>query len=109
MSLFGHLVDGEAATKAIPFCRALIHLAGAANDDKLRVFISDELLPCLIRLIDDQLPCAIRCLVHKLNSVQAMMLSRILSSFVKKHITIYQAIFMHKARQGLTIYCSLQC
>lgn len=42
--------------------------AGAANDDKLRVFISDELLPCLIRLIDDQLPCAIRCLVHKLNS-----------------------------------------
>jgi hypothetical protein len=68
MSLFGYLVDGEAATKAIPFCRALIHLAGAANDDKLRVFISDELLPCLIRLIDDQLPCAIRCLVHKLNS-----------------------------------------
>uniref|UniRef100_A0A0D3HMC3 Exportin-5 C-terminal domain-containing protein n=1 Tax=Oryza barthii TaxID=65489 RepID=A0A0D3HMC3_9ORYZ len=42
MSLFGYLVDGEAATKAIPFCRALIHLAGAANDDKLRDLVKEQ-------------------------------------------------------------------
>uniref|UniRef100_A0A0D9XSF8 Exportin-5 C-terminal domain-containing protein n=1 Tax=Leersia perrieri TaxID=77586 RepID=A0A0D9XSF8_9ORYZ len=42
MSFFGYLVDGEAAMKAIPFCHALVHLARAANDDKLRDSVKKE-------------------------------------------------------------------
>ncbi|CAL4984406.1 unnamed protein product [Urochloa decumbens] len=68
MSLFGYLVDDETATKAIPFCRTLVQLAGISNDEGLRLFVSDQLLPSVIKRLDDQLPCAIRYLSCKLNS-----------------------------------------
>ncbi|KAL6890195.1 hypothetical protein ACP4OV_008958 [Aristida adscensionis] len=68
MSLFGYWVDDEAATKAIPFCRTLIWLAGVSKDKRLRLFISDELLPSVIKRLDDQLPCATKHLICKLNS-----------------------------------------
>ncbi|RCV32896.1 hypothetical protein SEVIR_7G027500v4 [Setaria viridis] len=67
MSLFGYWVDDEAATKAIPFCRTLVQLAGVSKDEGLRLFVSDELLPSVIKRLDDQLPCAIRHLSCKLN------------------------------------------
>lgn len=63
MSLFGYFVDDEATIKAIPFCRSLIFLVVATNDVKLRLFIVNDLLPCL----DNQLQCAIQHLIHKLS------------------------------------------
>jgi hypothetical protein len=68
MSLFGYWVDDEAATKAIPFCRTLVQLAGVSKDEGLRLFVSDELLPSVIKCLNDQLPCAIRHLSRKFNS-----------------------------------------
>lgn len=68
MSLFGYFADDEATIEAIPFCRSLICLAAATNDVKLRLFIVNDLLPCLIRRLDNQLQCAIQRLIHKLSS-----------------------------------------
>ena len=68
MSLFGYFVDDAATIKAVPFCRALIHLAVGSNDAKLRIFILDNLLPCLIQSLDNHLPCAIQSLKYELNS-----------------------------------------
>ncbi|CAL4984407.1 unnamed protein product [Urochloa decumbens] len=68
MGLFGYWVDDEASRNAIPFCRALVRLAGVTKDQRLELFVLDELLPSLIRRVDDQLPCAIRHLICKLNS-----------------------------------------
>lgn len=68
MSLFGYWVDDEATRNAIPFCRDLVQLAGVTKDPRLKLFVLDELLPSLIRRIDDQLPCAIRHLICTLNS-----------------------------------------
>lgn len=68
MSLFGYWVDDEAATKVIPFCRTLVCLAAVSKDGGLRLFVSDELLPSVIKHLDDRLPCAIRHLICKLNS-----------------------------------------
>lgn len=61
-------MDDEATRNAIPFCRDLVQLAGVTEDPRLKLFVLDELLPSLIRRIDDQLPCAIRHLICKLNS-----------------------------------------
>ncbi|KAL6659658.1 hypothetical protein ACP70R_002487 [Stipagrostis hirtigluma subsp. patula] len=68
MSLFGYWVDDEAATKAIPFCRTLVLLAGVSKDERLRQLILHELLPSVTKRLDAQLPCAIRHLNCKLNS-----------------------------------------
>ncbi|CAN6381365.1 unnamed protein product [Urochloa humidicola] len=68
MSLFGYWVDDEASRNVIPFCRALVRLARVTKDQRLELFVLDEMLPSLIRRIDDQLPCAIRHLICKLNS-----------------------------------------
>lgn len=66
MSLFGYFVDDEATSKAIPFLRSLIHLA-TTDDMSLRLFIVDDLLPSIVRRLDNQLTCAIQCQRHKLN------------------------------------------
>lgn len=68
MSLFGYFVGDAATAKAIPFCRALVCLAVDSKDARLRVFIMDNLLPCLIQRLDDKLPCAIWRLKCELNS-----------------------------------------
>ncbi|KAG2598421.1 hypothetical protein PVAP13_5KG357628, partial [Panicum virgatum] len=68
MSLFGYFVDDAATIKAVQFCCALIHLAVGSNDGKLRIFILDNLLPCLIQSLDNHLPCAIQSLKYELNS-----------------------------------------
>ncbi|KAK3119105.1 hypothetical protein QOZ80_9BG0713910 [Eleusine coracana subsp. coracana] len=60
VSLFGYWVDGEAARDGIHFCHALLQLAGVTEDERLCLFIVDELLPSLIKCIDDELPCAFR-------------------------------------------------
>ncbi|GJN04777.1 hypothetical protein PR202_ga22349 [Eleusine coracana subsp. coracana] len=63
MSLFGYWVDDVAATKAVPFCCALVHFARVSTDERLRLFVSDELLPSVIKRLHDQLPCSIRHLI----------------------------------------------
>uniref|UniRef100_A0A0A8Z654 Uncharacterized protein n=1 Tax=Arundo donax TaxID=35708 RepID=A0A0A8Z654_ARUDO len=68
MGLFGYFVDDKATAKAIPFCRSLVRLAVASNDARLRIFILDNLLPCLIQHLDNELPCAILRLKCKLKS-----------------------------------------
>lgn len=68
MSLFGYFVDDTATAKAIPFCRALVCHAMDSKDARLRVFIMDNLLPCVIQRLDDKLPCAIWRLKCELNS-----------------------------------------
>uniref|UniRef100_A0A0D9XW99 Exportin-5 C-terminal domain-containing protein n=1 Tax=Leersia perrieri TaxID=77586 RepID=A0A0D9XW99_9ORYZ len=68
MGLFGHFVDDTATEKAIPFCRALVRLACGSNDARLRIFILDNLLPCLIQRLDNKLPCAIQSLKSELSS-----------------------------------------
>ncbi|KAK3120432.1 hypothetical protein QOZ80_9AG0687520 [Eleusine coracana subsp. coracana] len=60
VSLFGYWVDVEAARDGIHFCSALLRLAGVTKDERLHLFIIDELLPSLIKCIDDELPCAFR-------------------------------------------------
>jgi hypothetical protein len=93
MSLFGYWVDDEAATKAIPFRRTLVCLAAVSKDGGLRLFVSDELLPSVIKHLDDRLPCAIRHLICKLNSstsdnvnqdLTILNLSRTLQLFIKQ-------------------------
>ncbi|KAF0905390.1 hypothetical protein E2562_004367 [Oryza meyeriana var. granulata] len=68
MSLFGYFVDDASTAKAIPFCHALVCLAVGSNDARLRIFILDNLLPCLIQHLDSKLPCAIRSLKFELSS-----------------------------------------
>lgn len=53
--------------KHVEFCQALVWLAGITKDQRLKLFVLDELLPSLIQHLDDQLPCAIRCLILMLN------------------------------------------
>ncbi|XP_066339608.1 uncharacterized protein [Miscanthus floridulus] len=67
MSLFGYWADDEASRNAVPFCLALVWLSGVTKDQRLKLFVLDELLPSLIQRLDDQLPCAIRRLFCKLN------------------------------------------
>ncbi|XP_044336192.1 protein HASTY 1-like [Triticum aestivum] len=55
MYLFGYLVDYQAAKEALPFCHALIRLAVATDDERLKQFILDEMLPTLVRF-DDRSP-----------------------------------------------------
>lgn len=66
MSLFGYFVDDETTMNAIPFCSSLTWLA--ISDTRVRHLIVNDLLPCLIRRLDNQLPCAIQHLRHKLGS-----------------------------------------
>ncbi|TVU25224.1 hypothetical protein EJB05_27713 [Eragrostis curvula] len=63
MSLFGYWVDDVAAIKAIPFCCSLVQFAGVSTVERLRLFVSDELLPSIIKRLHDKLPCAIRHLI----------------------------------------------
>ncbi|KAL6659849.1 hypothetical protein ACP70R_002678 [Stipagrostis hirtigluma subsp. patula] len=93
MGLFGYWVDGEATRKAIPFCHALLWLAGVTNDGRLRLFVMNELLPSLIRRIDGQLSCAVRHLICKLSSSitddvdeELVMLCRELYSYVSNNV-----------------------
>ncbi|KAI4962794.1 hypothetical protein ZWY2020_025338, partial [Hordeum vulgare] len=66
MSLFGYFVDDETTMNAIPFCRSLTWLA--ISDMRVRHSIVKDLLPSLIRRLDNQPPCAIQHLRHKLGS-----------------------------------------
>uniref|UniRef100_A0A0E0R910 Exportin-5 C-terminal domain-containing protein n=1 Tax=Oryza rufipogon TaxID=4529 RepID=A0A0E0R910_ORYRU len=68
MSLFGYWVDDEATTSAISFCLAMVRLAGSTDNERCKLFVADELLPSIIRRLDDQLPCAMRNLIFKFNS-----------------------------------------
>ncbi|XP_066353477.1 uncharacterized protein [Miscanthus floridulus] len=68
MSLFGYFVDDISTAKAIPFCRALVYLAVVSNDARLKIFILDNLLPCLIQCLDNELPCSIQRLKSELTS-----------------------------------------
>lgn len=68
MSFFGYFVDDEAAIKALPFCRYLIQLAVSTNDVRLERLIVDDLLPCLIRRLDNELQCATQSLRHESGS-----------------------------------------
>jgi len=68
MSLFGYFVDDEAARKALQFCHCLIRLAVSTNDGTLRLLIVNDLLPCLIRRLDNELQCAVQHLMHRFGS-----------------------------------------
>jgi hypothetical protein len=61
-------VDDEAARKAVQFCHCLIRFAVSTNDGRLRLLIADDLLPCLIRRLDNELQCAVQHLMHPLRS-----------------------------------------
>lgn len=68
MGLFGYFVDDISTARAIPFCRYLVYLAVASNDARLKMFILDNLLPCLIQRLDSELPCSIQRLRSELTS-----------------------------------------
>ncbi|CAL4974152.1 unnamed protein product [Urochloa decumbens] len=68
MGLFGYFVDDISTAKAIPFCRSLVYLAVASNEARLKIFVLDNLLPCLIQRLDDELPCSIQRLKSELAS-----------------------------------------
>ncbi|KAM3227947.1 hypothetical protein ACQJBY_059599 [Aegilops geniculata] len=68
MSFFGYFVDDKAAIKALHFCRYLIQLAVSTNDVRLERLIVDDLLPCLIRRLDNELQCATQSLRHESGS-----------------------------------------
>lgn len=67
MDLFGWWVDGEATIDAIPFCNALVQVAVATNNGKLRRFVEDEMLRALIRRLHDGLPCMLQQTISKLS------------------------------------------
>lgn len=68
MSFFGYFVDDKAAIKALHFCRYLIQLAVSTNEVRLERLIVDDLLPCLIRRLDNELQCATQSLRHESGS-----------------------------------------
>ncbi|XP_044359170.1 protein HASTY 1-like isoform X2 [Triticum aestivum] len=67
-SLFGSLVDYQAAKEALPFCHALIRLAVATDDERLKQFILNEMLPTLVRFDDRSPPSGISWLRSELSS-----------------------------------------
>uniref|UniRef100_A0A0E0R902 Exportin-5 C-terminal domain-containing protein n=1 Tax=Oryza rufipogon TaxID=4529 RepID=A0A0E0R902_ORYRU len=67
MNLFGCWVDGEAAIDSIPFCHSLVQVAVATNNEKLKRFIKDDMLPAIIRRLYDDLPCAVQKTIRKLS------------------------------------------
>ncbi|CAL4973536.1 unnamed protein product [Urochloa decumbens] len=99
MSLFGYFVDDTATSRAVPFCRALVCLAVGSNDARLRIFVVDNLLPCLIQSLDNRLPCAIQSLKCKLNSGASGNASRDLVVLCKE---LYNYMLIeHVQTQGL--------
>ncbi|VAH67992.1 unnamed protein product [Triticum turgidum subsp. durum] len=52
MYLFGCLVDHQATMEALPFFHALIRLAVATDDERLKQFILNEMLPTIVRFSD---------------------------------------------------------
>ncbi|XP_071678274.1 uncharacterized protein [Lolium perenne] len=82
MSLFGYFVDDETTIKALPFCRSLTRLA--ISDRSVRHSIVNDLLPCLIRRLDNQLPCAIQRLRRKLGSSTNASVSKDLESLCEE-------------------------
>ncbi|TVT96909.1 hypothetical protein EJB05_57875 [Eragrostis curvula] len=67
MNLFGWWVDVEATIAVVPFCSALVQVIDATNNEKLRQFAKDDILPALIRRLHDDLPCAIQRTIKKLS------------------------------------------
>uniref|UniRef100_A0ACD5ZT35 Uncharacterized protein n=1 Tax=Avena sativa TaxID=4498 RepID=A0ACD5ZT35_AVESA len=67
MTLLGSWVDGEATLDAVPFCHALVQVAVATNNRKLRLFIVDDMLPATIKRLCDDLPCAVQQTIKKLS------------------------------------------
>ncbi|RCV38295.1 hypothetical protein SETIT_8G130900v2 [Setaria italica] len=68
MNLFGWWVDDEATINAVPFCNALVQVAVATNNKKLRRFVEDDMLPALIRRLCDGLPCMVQRTISKLSN-----------------------------------------
>ncbi|XP_037440351.1 uncharacterized protein LOC119308337 isoform X2 [Triticum dicoccoides] len=67
MNLFGSWVDGEATRDAVPFCRALVQVAVATQNSKLRRFILHDMLPATIKRLCTDLPCAVQRTIKKLS------------------------------------------
>jgi hypothetical protein len=67
MSLFGWWVDDEATINTVPFCNALVQVAVATNNEKLRRFVEDDMLPALIRRLCDSLPCTVQRTISMLS------------------------------------------
>uniref|UniRef100_A0A453GCW2 Exportin-5 C-terminal domain-containing protein n=3 Tax=Aegilops tauschii subsp. strangulata TaxID=200361 RepID=A0A453GCW2_AEGTS len=68
MYLFGCLVDYQSAKEALPFFHALIRLAVATDDERLKQFILNEMLPTLVRFDDRSPPSGISRLKSESNS-----------------------------------------
>ncbi|XP_044977615.1 protein HASTY 1-like isoform X2 [Hordeum vulgare subsp. vulgare] len=68
MYLFGSLVDYQAAKDALPFCHALIRLAVATDDERLKQFILNEMLPTVVRFDDGSPQSGISRLRSELSS-----------------------------------------
>lgn len=61
-------MDDEATINAVPFCNALVQVAVATNNKKLRRFVEDDMLPALIRRLCDGLPCMVQRTISKLSN-----------------------------------------
>ncbi|KAI5002802.1 hypothetical protein ZWY2020_027452 [Hordeum vulgare] len=72
MYLFGCLVDYQAATQALPFFHALIRLAVATDDGRLKQFILNEMLPTIVRFSDKSPQSGISRLRSDLSSSNAV-------------------------------------
>jgi exportin-5 len=67
MYSLGCLVDYQVAEKALPFCRALVHLAITTNHERLKQFILNKMLPTITLLLGGDLNSAISKLHCSLN------------------------------------------
>ncbi|CAL4984491.1 unnamed protein product [Urochloa decumbens] len=68
MNLFGWWVDDEATIYSVPFCNALVLVAVATNNEKLRKFVKDDMLSALIQRLYDGLPCKVQQTVSLLSN-----------------------------------------